>query len=149
MTSRHKVLSEITTAVLDVSAQLWSRIECCFWDYPWKLVRLVNPSYTGAETAAICRDFFNTSICDLDKDLSMPLRFALGGPADTQQAAIIGLLERLSKCANATNMGLAHQLAEVMSSTRHSRHKPTVERVVHSGQLSQLMHQHLSVGKAD
>ena len=147
--SRHGLISRVKAAVLNVSAQLWLSIECCFWEYPWTLVRLANPRYSDEKKRKIREAFFQASFCDLDEEFSLPLRLALSGPADLEQPTVLQLLDRLSKCAKATNMGLEHLLSEVMSSTRHSRHKPTVERVVYSGQLAQLMHQHVSQGHTD
>ena len=80
---------------------------------------------------------------------SLGFRKKLRSVADFKFPDIQQILHVLSRSASATNMGLEGLLSMVKASVRSGKAGPTAEKLVYSGLLTQLMHDHLSCGRRD
>ena len=59
---------------LEISSQVWSRLEVIFAAWPFLLVALVDPRRSAEDKRNITDSFFKAFECDLDIDVGIPLR---------------------------------------------------------------------------
>ena len=135
--------------IVSISAQLWARLEVRLQQFPWKLLSLVNPRVDDTVKQAVRHEFCSCPLCELDVGFSLPLRSQLRDERDLQREDVFGMLHRLARIVKSTSMDLERLLAKITASVRHNRHKPSAERVVHSGFLAQAMERHILKGGQD
>ncbi|WP_353239572.1 hypothetical protein [Limnohabitans sp.] len=140
--------SELRPKVVALCAQLWARLEVTYFNWPWRLLGLVDPFLPDQSKRELALAFWHAPACDLDPEFSEGLRQSVGGPDALLGEPVLGLLRRLARCGRSSNMGVEGLLAQIKSSVR-ARKTPTVERLCFAGHLATLMQDHLVVGMPD
>ena len=105
--------------------------------------------FSEEEAEAIHTEFMVAPECCLDTWFSIGFRKKLRSVADFKLPHVQQILQVLSRSASATNMGLEGLLSMVKASVRSGKAGPTAEKLVYSGLLTQLMHDHKSCGRRD
>ena len=136
-------------SIMKVSAIVWSRLENPMANFPWLLLRLVDPVATEDEKTRVREAFLAKPMCELDPGFALPLRKA-GCTFHELDNAAIELLDAVSKHAGSTNMGLERLLSLIKASTPPTSNRaPGAERLLYSGTLTQFLHRHLRDGGCD
>eukprot|EP00974_Lingulodinium_polyedra_P008251 786027-Lingulodinium_polyedra.AAC.1 len=107
--------------VLNIAAQIWTRVHVEYQAWPWRLFRIVDATVPESESRAIAQEFFDASGCDLDEDFSEWLRMGLKSPDDLLCPPIFNMLHRVAENCKALNMHLENLLAKIKASTPRSK----------------------------
>jgi hypothetical protein len=86
--------------------------------------------------------------CELDQTFGLPLRQALKDPDELEVQAGL-LLQTVLEIGQATNMPLERLLAMIKKASPSISRRPTVERVLNAGMLTQCMNNHVQRGGVD
>ena len=143
------ILSDVTARTLDTSAHVWTNFETTYLEPPHTLNRLVDPRATEAEKEEVRQNIFSLHFCDCDINVVFPLRLWLRGPDCLKRPWFLKMWDCHCRVGTAANMGCEHLLALYTASVRRSRKKVTAERLVYASNLSELMRQHLAMGRQD
>jgi hypothetical protein len=133
---------------VDMSSQVWLRLQRKYSDWPFKLPDLVDSRVSAAVRAEICEEFATLPPCELDPGFTAVLRDLVPVGRSIDEYAH-ELLEALSKQCRMSNMHVERLFAAIKRASMGNPRKPTIERYCVAGSLSQRMSAFLSAGNED
>ena len=145
--SRSGTMKNIRKVVLSTAAQVWARLVLVYFEWLWRLFRLVHPDATDAQIDDLCDEFGRALQCDLDVGISVWIMKQLKSSTDLRR--MMGMLRHVGNNGPVANMSLENLLALIKASTPAGNRCVNAERLCHLGTLSMHMRHYLAIGNDD
>jgi hypothetical protein len=146
-----RFFDQVRAMVLEVSAELYYRLELYFSRFPFKLLLLVSPDMSESEKLAIRKELFSCPECCLDMCCSLALRKWAQTPHGLESRTVTGVLTAWRDRGRVSTAHIERMHAQNKTSLAPGRggKRISVESGAYASFCQRLMSSHVRHGHLD